>query len=436
MPRVSAQNDRSHRLVAPAEAVRGQLTVPGDKSLSHRYALLGAIADLPFTIDHYAPGADCASTLSCLADLGVAITRDANGRVTLAGRGLGGLREASQTLDAGNSGSTVRMLAGILAAHAFASTIDGDASLRRRPMRRIIDPLTAMGASFVHADGRLPLTITGAALRATTIATPIASAQVKSALLLAGLHAEGETRVVVSAHSRDHTERALRAFGVDVVTEPAAVVIRGRQPVRPYPVRVAGDPSSAAFWAVAAAGLAGSDVVIDDLLLNPSRTGFVDVLVRAGARVEVTVTEQRANEPVGRLVVRPGRLGDVVIAPHEVPSLIDELPVLAALATFGGSVSVSGAEELRAKESDRITALVTGLVAMGADAQERPDGFVVKAAGRLRGGCAVEACHDHRLAMAFAIAALGAAAPVEIRGADVVDISYPDFFETLESLRG
>ncbi|MBL8140567.1 MAG: 3-phosphoshikimate 1-carboxyvinyltransferase, partial [Acidobacteria bacterium] len=158
---MSAQNDRSHRLVAPAEAVRGQLTVPGDKSLSHRYALLGAIADLPFTIDHYAPGADCASTLSCLADLGVAITRDANGRVSLAGRGLGGLREASQTLDAGNSGSTVRMLAGILAAHAFASTIDGDASLRRRPMRRIIDPLTAMGASFVHADGRLPLTITG-----------------------------------------------------------------------------------------------------------------------------------------------------------------------------------------------------------------------------------------------------------------------------------
>jgi 3-phosphoshikimate 1-carboxyvinyltransferase len=413
--------------------VRGQLTVPGDKSLSHRYALLGAIADLPFTIDHYAPGADCASTLSCLADLGVAITRDANGRVSLAGRGLGGLREASQTLDAGNSGSTVRMLAGILAAHAFASTIDGDASLRRRPMRRIIDPLTAMGASFVHADGRLPLTITGAALRATTIATPIASAQVKSALLLAGLHAEGETRVVVSAHSRDHTERALRAFGVEVITEPAAVVIRGRQPVRPYPVRVAGDPSSAAFWAVAQPARLRRGH--RDLLLNPSRTGFVDVL-RAGARVEVTQTEQRANEPVGRLVVRPGRLGDVVIAPHEVPSLIDELPVLAALATFGGSVSVSGAEELRAKESDRITALVTGLVAMGADAQERPDGFVVRAAGRLRGGCAVEACHDHRLAMAFAVAALGAAAPVEIPGADVVDISYPDFFETLETLRG
>lgn len=435
MPRVSAHLDRSNRLVSPAATVRGQLTVPGDKSLSHRYALLGALADGACRIDNYAPGADCASTLGCLAGLGVAIERDA-GRVAVSGRGLGSLREAASTLDAGNSGSTVRMLAGILAAHPFSTTVDGDASLRRRPMRRIIDPLTQLGATFTHTDGRLPLTVTGASLRATTIATPIASAQVKSALLLAGLHAEGETRVVVSAHSRDHTERALRAFGVEVTTEPHAVTIRGRQPIHRFDVRVPGDPSSAAFWAVAAAGLAGSELVIDDLMLNPSRTGFVAALIRAGASIEMTETERRANEPVGRLVVRPGALRDVVIAPAEVPSLIDELPVLAALATFGGSVSVSGAEELRAKESDRITALVSGLVAMGADAQERPDGFVVRASGRLAGGCSVDACHDHRLAMAFAVAALGARAPVTITGAEVVDISYPDFFERLDTLRG
>jgi 3-phosphoshikimate 1-carboxyvinyltransferase len=428
--------------VSPAPAVTGVLRVPGDKSISHRYALLAAIADGRSTISSYAPGADCASTLDCVAALGAIVSRTP-GRdaadpplVTIDGRGLRGLVAPVAPLDCGNSGSTMRMLAGVLAAHPFLSTLTGDASLSRRPMRRVIGPLTQMGAALTAGPGdRPPLSIHGAELHGIHFSPDTPSAQVKSAVLLAGLQASGETVVTEPASTRDHTERALQTFGAKVTITGRTVGLRGGQRLTGCELRVPGDISSAAFMAVAAAALPGSDVTITHVGLNPSRAALLDLLKRFGAEVEITVEEEWNGEPVGRLRVRHGTTRDLVITPHEVPEVIDELPVLATLGTFGGSVTVSGAGELRVKESDRIAELVAGLRAMGADADERPDGFHIRCGARLRGGT-VHAKHDHRLAMAFAIAALGASDPTHIEGADAVAVSYPSFFEDLRRLVG
>jgi len=426
--------------VSPARAVTGVLQVPGDKSISHRYALLAAIADGPSTIANYAPGADCASTLACLASLGTIVSRtpapdDGDPPiVTIAGRGLRGLVPPAGPLDCGNSGSTMRMLGGVVAAHPFTSTLTGDASLSRRPMRRIIGPLTQMGAGVTAGPGdRPPVTIHGASLSGIQFAPDTPSAQVKSAVLLAGLQASGETRVVEPASTRDHTERALAAFGAALQIDGRTVTLDGGQRLTGRRLRVPGDISSAAFWAVAAAAMPGADVTITGVGLNPSRAGLLEVLRRFGAEVDTVVEDEWNGEPVGRLRVRHGAMRDLVITPEEVPEVIDELPVLATLGTFGGSVTVSGAGELRVKESDRIAELVAGLRAMGADADERPDGFQVRAGRRLTGGT-VHANHDHRLAMAFAIAALGATGSTLIEGADAVAVSYPAFFEDLERL--
>jgi 3-phosphoshikimate 1-carboxyvinyltransferase len=429
-----------HVAVSPARRVAGVLRVPGDKSISHRYALLAAIADGRSTIANYAPGADCASTLSCVAALGAIVSRTAPPvagdppLVTVEGRGVRGLRRAPQPLDCGNSGSTMRMLAGIVAAHPFLSTLVGDASLSRRPMRRIIGPLAEMGARVTASPGdRPPLAIHGGDLTGIQFAPETPSAQVKSAVLLAGLQAGGETVVIEPASTRDHTERALPTFGALIQVNGRRIRLRGGQHLTGREVRVPGDISSAAFMAVAAAALPGSDVTITQVGLNPSRAALIDVLKRYGADIDVTIEDEWQGEPVGRLRVRHGARRDLVIDPAEVPEVIDELPVLATLGTFGGSVAVSGAGELRVKESDRIAELVTGLRAMGADAEERADGFQVRHGVRLTGG-AVHAKHDHRLAMAFAIAALGASGPTQIEGADVVAISYPSFFEDLDAL--
>jgi len=426
--------------VSPARAVTGELRVPGDKSISHRYALLAAIADGPSTIANYAPGADCASTLACLASLGAIVSRTPAPEdgdppiVAIEGRGLRGLSAPAGPLDCGNSGSTLRMLGGVVAAHPFVSTLIGDASLSRRPMRRIIGPLTQMGATVTAGPGdRPPVVIHGSSLSGILFAPDTPSAQVKSAVLLAGLQAAGETRVIEPASTRDHTERALAAFGATLQIEGRTVTLRGGQRLSGRRLRVPGDISSAAFWSVAAAAMPGSDVTITAVGLNPSRAGLLDVLRRFGAQVDTVVEDHWNGEPVGRLRVRHGAMRDLVIAPEEVPEVIDELPVLATLGTFGGSVTVSGAGELRVKESDRIAELVAGLKAMGADADERPDGFQVRASGRLTGGT-VHANHDHRLAMAFAIAALGATGPTLIEGADAVAVSYPAFFEDLARL--
>jgi 3-phosphoshikimate 1-carboxyvinyltransferase len=425
--------------VHPADRVRGNVRLPGDKSISHRYAILAALADGSTTLHGYSTGHDCASTLACLRALGVSIResgRDAAGlSCTIDGRGLGGLTPPASTLDAANSGSTMRMLAGVLAAHPFETTIDGDASLRRRPMRRVMVPLERMGARLSAVDGRPPLTIHGTgAIQPLDFQPDVPSAQVKTAILLAGLHADGTTTVHEDVPTRDHTERALRAFGVQIRGGPGGVTLAGRQRLKGRMLRVPGDISSAAFWLAAAAALPGSSLVLEDVGLNPTRTSILDVLRRLGARIVTHVDAESGHEPVGSITIEHGALGAAEILPAEVPGVIDELPVLAALATHGGELSVSGAGELRVKESDRISALAEGLRALGADIDERPDGFHVRGKRRLRGGQA-NAHGDHRLAMAFAVAALGAAGPTTIDDAGAAAVSYPEFFSVLESLR-
>jgi 3-phosphoshikimate 1-carboxyvinyltransferase len=381
---------------------------------------------------NFAPGADCHSTLTCLQALGLDIA-DANETITLVGRGLRAFRSPDRRLDAGNSGTTLRMLAGVLAAQPFDSEIGGDESLSRRPMRRVIEPLSRMGARIDSIDGHAPLRVHGTTLTPIAYAQAVPSAQVKSAVLLAGLHAEGATSVTEPARTRDHTERALAAFGFTVRIEGLTVSVPGNQQGTAQALAVPGDFSSAAFWMVATAALPGSQVTIEDVGLNPTRTALVDVLRRFGAHVDVHETALVAGEPVGTIVVTGERTGSIEITPDEVPGLIDELPAIAALAAHGGTVSVRGAAELRVKESDRIAALVAGFRALGINADERPDGFFIHGSGTPTGGIA-DASGDHRLAMAFAIAALAAQAPSRIEGASVVAISYPGFFETLHRL--
>jgi 3-phosphoshikimate 1-carboxyvinyltransferase len=424
--------------------MRGQVRPPGDKAISHRYALLSALADGTSEIRGYSTGGDCASTVRCLRALGVTIEetgRDATGlTLSITGRGLGGLTAPAGILDAGNSGSTMRMLAGILSAHPFSTTMTGDDSLRRRPMRRVIVPLERMGARIASEDGRPPLSIQGtASIQPIDFAPEVPSAQVKTAVLLAGLHANGITTVQEPLATRDHTERALQAFGVRVEARGRSVSIRGGQRLEARNLEVPGDVSSAAFWMVAAAALPGSEIVIGPVGVNPTRTGILDVLRRMGADVRVDGVQMdspgsNVGEPVGTIRVRHGRLGATVIEPSDVPGVIDELPVLGALATHGGELRVTGAQELRVKESDRISALADGLRRMGADIDELPDGFHVRGTHRLRGG-EVDAQNDHRLAMAFAVAALGAAGPTVIHDAGAAAVSYPEFFAVLESLR-
>jgi 3-phosphoshikimate 1-carboxyvinyltransferase len=426
-------------VVHPTRHVRGRVRPPGDKSISHRYALFAAFAEGISTLRGYSTGADCASTLSCLRALGVSVDvigRDAAGlQLRIAGRGPRGFLAPSGPLDAGNSGTTIRMLAGVLAAQTFATRIAGDASLSKRPMRRIIVPLERMGARIASNDGCPPLTIEGTShLRPITFHTDVPSAQVKSSVLLAGLHADGETRVTEAVQTRDHTERGLKVFGVDVHRDGLTVSIQGGQRACAADAVVPGDISSAAFWMVAAAALPDSEVIVDEVGLNPTRTAIIDVLRRMGASVDVTGTSGRHAEPIGGIVIRHRDLKATEIAPAEVPGVIDELPVLAALATHGGALRVTGAEELRVKESDRITSLAEGLRRMGAEIETFHDGFHVHASQRLRGG-EVDAHNDHRLAMAFAIAALGASGPTTIHDAGAAAVSYPEFFTVLESLR-
>jgi 3-phosphoshikimate 1-carboxyvinyltransferase len=419
--------------IRPAARLMGRLSVPGDKSISHRYALLAALARGRSAISGYAPGADCRSTLACLRHLGVEIMEDTTAhRVDVLGRGLGALGSPASPLDCGNSGTTMRLVAGILAGRRFTSRLEGDESLSRRPMRRVIGPLERMGATIESIDGHAPLTIHGSRLHAIAHRSEVPSAQVKSAVLLAGLAAEGVTSVSESAQTRDHTERALEAFGASVSRAGSEVAVAGGQTLVARALSIPGDFSSAAFWLVGAAACPGSRVEVEDVGLNPTRTALLAVLERFGARVRVRVTGQDAGEPRGTVVVEGDRTEPVAIDGAEVPGLIDELPAIAALTARGGEISVHGAGELRVKESDRIAALVAGFRALGFGADERPDGFTVR--GPAGQGGVAHARGDHRMAMAFAIAALAARGPCTIEGADAVAVSYPGFFDDLGGL--
>ena len=427
-------------VVNPVKCVRGRVLVPGDKSISHRYALLAALSHGRSTIEHYAPGADCASTLSCLAALGVQISQTRVGHtadrtISIEGRGLGGLTPPTSPLHAGNSGTTLRLLAGVLAGHSFNSEITGDSSLCKRPMRRIIDPLTQMGAQVSGHLDRPPISIRGNQLHGIDFRPSISSAQVKSAVLLAGLHATGGTTVLEKRATRDHTERALPIFGIKLSHDNGKITLRGEQQPQGRRLIVPGDASSAAFWAVAAAAIPRSTITLEDVGLNPTRISFIDVLERIGAHVKISNVTEIGGEPRGLVQIQHGGNASIEIGAAEVPSLIDELPALAALATHGGALRVTGAEELRKKESDRITALANGLRGLGATVEEWEDGFHVIGEDQLSGGTA-DAAGDHRLAMAFAIAALGGKTPSEVHNAEAVNVSYPGFFDTLSSLSG
>jgi len=398
--------------------------------------MIAALAHGPSRLANYAPGADCHSTLACLRGLGVGITEDGT-TVTVMGRGVARLGSPPAPLDAGNSGTTMRLMAGVLAAQPFTSTMFGDESLSRRPMRRVIEPLGQMGCRIDSTDGRPPLVVHGTTLEPMTFTARTPSAQVKSSILFAGLQTAGTTTVIEPAQTRDHTEHAFTAFGGSVRVEDGGrrVSIDGPQQLSGQQLTVPGDFSSAAFWMVAAAARPGSRVEIEDVGLNPSRTSLVDVLRRFGARVTVDRQTGAAGEPRGTIIVEGDRIGRIDISPEEVPGLIDELPAIAALAGHGAEVSVSGAAELRVKETDRIAALVAGLRALGIAADERPDGFVAGQAGKSTIGAGpADARGDHRMAMAFAIAALAGQSPSQIVGAEAVVISYPGFFDTLGRL--
>lgn len=418
----------------PSIRAAGRVTVPGDKSISHRYALLAALAHGTSTIRGYSDGFDCRSTLACLRALGVGIEWEP-GLVSITGRGPSGLTASTGPLDAGNSGTTMRLLSGIVAARPFRTVITGDDSLRRRPMRRIIAPLTAMGARIGSHDGRPPLVIDGGRLRGISYTPEVPSAQVKSCVLLAGLLTDGETTVHEPVPTRDHTERAFQTFGARVVRTPSSVTIAGGQSLEARDLHVPGDISGAAFWCALAAGTPGGDITVEAVGLNPTRTGLLDVLRRAGARVTTRLDDETSAEPMGSLRVEFGDPRSFEVSPAEVPGLIDEIPALAALGAMmpsGHTFTVRGARELRVKESDRISALAAGFRALGSEIEEYEDGFTLTARP-LRGGV-VDAAHDHRLAMAFAVAATRASGPVSLIGADAAAVSYPAFFETLGTL--
>lgn len=416
--------------IGAARRFRGRFTLPGDKSISHRLALLGALAHGESRIENFASAADCASTLGCLEALGVEVQRSGTD-VVVRGRGPESLRPPAGPLDAGNSGSTLRMLAGVVAARPFLSVLTGDESLRRRPVERVAEPLRAMGAVAATRDGRPPLTIEGKPLRGIHWDLPVASAQVKTAILLAGLQAAGTTTLSEPAPSRDHTERLLPVFGVPVERKGTSVSIQGPGLLRAVSMKTPGDVSSAAFFVVAALVLPEAEVRIENVLLNPQRTAFLNVLRAMGADVEIGI-EHTEPEPVGWIVARSSALVGADVPPDMVPSLLDEVPALAvAAARAEGRFSLSGAAELRVKESDRIAALAEGLKRLGADFEERADGFVVHGGGRLR-GASVRSHGDHRIAMALAVAALAAEGETEIEDAECAAVSFPEFYQYLE----
>lgn len=461
-------------LRGPLRSTSGALRVPGDKSISHRALLFAALAEGESRIAGLAPGGDVRSTAQVLAQLGVPLLRgdgtpwssSSPAFVALArppgalplpepdpdmgpddaivlGQGLRGLREPLAALDCGNSGTTLRLLCGILAGAGIEATLIGDASLSRRPMERVAKPLRALGAVIeTGAAGRPPVVVRrGAALRGGTIASEVASAQVKSAVLLAGLYAAGEVTVTEPERSRDHTERLLRQMGADLVVRGTSVTVRPPQALRPMALDVPGDLSSAAFLLAAVlAAPEGSAIELDHVGVNPTRAGFLDAMASFGARVKLEL-KGSASEPAAKLSATAQRLRGCELGGELVLRAIDEVPILAVLGALAeGTTTITSAQELRVKESDRLAQMATGLRALGVDVTELPDGLRITGAAAggarrpLKGGAEIDAAHDHRIAIAFSIAALSADAPVTILGAEWADVSFPGFYELLRSL--
>ena len=418
------------QVVREAKTIAGRIRVPGDKSISHRALILGALAHGEIEITDLSPGADVHSTRRCLEALGANLTKE-GGAVVIQGMGPEGLGEPTRPLDCGNSGTTMRLLAGVLAGRPFRSTLIGDASLSRRPMQRIIRPLRLMGARIsAREDDFAPLTIEGGGLRGIHYEMEVKSAQVKSCILLAGLQAHGETVVVEPSPSRDHTERMLVDLGAPIAVEGRAIRIE-RGELQARPITVPGDFSSAAFFIAAAAALPGAEVVIENVGVNPTRTGLLEVLREMGADISLSNERAWGGEPVADITVWGKELTAVEVGGEIIPRLIDELPVLFAIATQAeGETVIRDAAELRVKESDRIAAMAENLRRLGAKVKELPDGMVIEGPMRLK-GAELEGFSDHRVVMACAVAALYAQGETIIHGAEWAEISFPDFFELL-----
>jgi len=421
--------------IKPSNKMSGQVKVPGDKSISHRLAMLGAIAERKTIINRFSTSTDCTSTLNCLRQLGVQIEIMAPDQVIINGRGLWGLRPSTETLDAGNSGSTIRMLSGILAGQDFLTKISGDASLRNRPMKRIIDPLSQMGARIeATQESTPPLSIRGGGLRSLDYSMPVASAQVKSAILLAGLYANGNTWIREPGRTRNHTELALQQFGVEVNLSQKGIGIRGGQKLLGIETIVPGDISSAAFLIVATLLIPNSETIIENVGLNPGRRGIIDVLIQMGGSIEILRETLLGGEAVGDLRIRSSPLQGGSLTGSLIPQIIDEIPILAVLATkTKDGLTIRDATELRVKESNRIKSIVENLRAMGATVEEYEDGMSIPGQQSLQ-GTRVTSQGDHRIAMAFAIAGLVAKGTTTIEDGHCAAISFPGFYRLLERL--
>ena len=418
--------------ICPARALSGAIQLPGDKSISHRYGMLAAIAEGVSKIENYSSGADCQSTLACMQALGARVEKH-EGSVSIEGRGLDGLREPAAMLDAGNSGSTIRMLSGILAAQPFITRIGGDESLSRRPMERIIKPLAEMGAGIEARENRFPpLAIHGTKLHPIEYTLPMASAQVKSSVLLAGLYADGRTTVHEPIRTRDHTELALREFGADVDVKRKSISVTGRPRLQARDLRVPGDLSSAAFFLVAALIVEESNLTIHSVGLNPTRSALLDFLAEMGAAIKVLDITQTGGELIGDVRVMKSRIRGGLLEKGRTAALIDEIPVLAVLgAASEDGLIVRDAAELRVKETDRIETIADNFRRMGLAIEIHPDGFQVPGGQHFR-AAELDSFGDHRIAMAFSIAALAADGPCVIQGAEVASVSFPEFFGTLQ----
>ena len=421
--------------IHPSGPLRGCLTVPGDKSISHRAVMLGALANGTTHITGFLMGEDCLSTIDCFRKMGVEIEVRED-EVIVEGVGLHGLCEPEEALYTGNSGTTTRLLCGILAGQPFTATLNGDASIQKRPMGRVIKPLREMGASIEGKnDNYCPLTLYPSELHGIEYRLPVASAQLKSAILLAGLYAEGQTTVIEPAPSRDHTERMFRALGVEIDTEGSTITLDPPEDLHAVDIAVPGDISSAAFFLTAGAIVPGSELTIRNVGVNPTRTGVIDVLRDMGA----SITEDNfrdESEPICDLTVRASALHGVEIGGSIIPRLIDELPVIAVAAAFAeGETVIRDAQELKVKESNRIAAMVRELCRAGVDVEETEDGMIIRG-GKTPRGAAFETYGDHRIAMSMAVLALGAEGVSRIDDPEVVAISYPGFFDTLEQLGG
>lgn len=418
------------------KGLKGEVTIPGDKSVSHRSVMFGSIAKGTTEIHNFLQGADCLSTISCFEQMGVTIRRTGD-RVTVRGNGLHGLKKPATVLDCGNSGTTTRLISGILSAQNFSVTLTGDASIQKRPMKRIMDPLSLMGADIrsINNNGCAPLAITGTALHGIHYQSPVASAQVKSAILLAGLYADSETKVTEPYVSRNHTELMLSCFGANVHTEHATAVIQPAKELYGAQILVPGDISSAAFFIAAGLIIPGSELLIKNVGINPTRDGILHVCRDMGAAITLMNPKIGDGEPVADILVKTSSLHGAVIGGAIIPTLIDELPMIAAMACFAeGDTVIKDAAELKVKESNRIEVMVRSLAAMGADVEETEDGMIIHG-GKPLHGTVIDSKLDHRIAMTFAIAGCCAEGETEILGAECVDISYPGFYQDLDRLK-